>query len=309
MSPIAHTRSRQSLRIATAEITSRDNRWLKRFRSILAGDRDAGESIGVEGLRMVEAALGSGLAVEAVLVSESGEKHLGKLAGLIGTKCNLLRTTDRLFSGIADTQTPQGIAALLSPPAWAFQDLLRGTPLIVVLAGVQDPGNVGTILRASEAFGASGAIVTSAAGLGTADPYSPKALRASAGSALRLPLLRDTSNSLLARLQTSNVKVCATVPDLEASMRNEGESTPKAAPLHAAQPWKVDWKRPIAVLIGNEGAGLPDEMVRGADFSVTIPQAPARTPVGVESLNAAMAATVLLYEAMRQRRADAPQAS
>jgi TrmH family RNA methyltransferase len=258
---------------------------------------------------MVEAALGSGLAVEALLVSESGEKYLGDLAGLIGTKCNLLRTTDRLFSGIAETQSPQGIAALLSSPTWTIQDLLRGTPLIVVLAGVQDPGNVGTILRAAEAFGASGALLSSAGNLGSADPYNPKALRASAGSALRLPLLRDTSNSLLAQLPSSGVKLCATVPDSGASIRKKSENSAKAAPLRAAQPWEVDWKFPIAFLVGNEGAGLPDEMVSNADFTVTIPQAPARTPVGVESLNAAMAATVLLYEAMRQRRSDTPQAS
>jgi TrmH family RNA methyltransferase len=310
MSPIANPHSRQSQKIAAAEITSRDNHWLKKFRSVLAGDREGGESIGVEGIRMVESALGSGLAMEAILVSESGEKYLSKLAvrlaERIDKKCTVLVTTDRLFAGIAATQAPQGIAALLSPPVWTMQDLLRGTPLIVMLAGVQDPGNVGTILRAAEAFGASGAIVSSAGNLGTADPLNSKALRASAGSALRLPILRDAAHTLLAQLRSSNVKVCATVPDLSGQSRKNPENGEKGILQRALKPWEVDWKSPIALLIGNEGAGLPDRMIRDADFSVTIPQVPAKTPAGIESLNAAMAATALLYEAMRQRRAAAP---
>ena len=105
----------------------------------------------------------------------------------------MLRTTDKLFEGVAGTEAPQGVAALFRQRAWGFDDVLRGpgamrgsSPLVVVLAAVQDPGNVGTILRSAEAFGATGAVATR----GTADPWSPKALRASAGSALRLPVLR-----------------------------------------------------------------------------------------------------------------------
>ena len=246
----------------------------------------------------MEAALGSGLPIEALLVSESGEKHLAKLAHLIDSKCNVLRTTDRLFAGIADTQTPQGVAVLLPPPISTAEDILRGVPLVVVLVGVQDPGNVGTIVRAAEAFGATGAIASSTGDLGTADPFGPKAMRASAGSALRLPILRNAAADIVAQLQASNVKICAAVPDVHGKQDGKTSGLP---PL--AKPWEVDWKSPTALLIGNEGAGLPDKIVAGADFRVSIPQAAATTPVGVESLNAAMAATVLLYEAMRQRGA------
>ncbi len=244
--------------------------------------------------------MGSGLHVEALLVSDSGERHLARLAPSLGPGVNILRTSDRLFAGIADTQTPQGVAALVRPAIATVEDVLRGVPLVVVLVGVQDPGNVGTILRAAEAFGATGAATCSSGALGTADPLGPKALRASAGSALRLPIMRSASPIvLLERLRASSTKVYAAVAS--------GESQKRAALPLLALPWEVDWKSPAALLIGNEGSGLPEEIVRAADARVRIPQAAAATPVGVESLNAAMAATVLLYEAMRQRGAASRQ--
>ncbi len=277
-------------------ITSRDNQWLKRFRSALAGEREGGGVVGVEGLRMVEAALGSGLHVEALLVSDSGERHMARLAPLLRSGAQVLWSSDRLFAGIADTKTPQGIAALVQTRQAALEDLLRAPALVVVLVGVQDPGNVGTILRATEAFGATGAATCSFGELGTADPLGPKALRASAGSALRLPILHGLSAAtLISQLQAAGVKAYA-------ATKEPSDESPRAK-AHGLRPWEADWKLPAAILIGNEGAGLPDDIVRAADACVSIPQAAAMTPVGVESLNAAMAATVLLYEAMRQRKA------
>jgi len=282
-------------------ITSRDNRWLKRFRACLAGENGDDGVVGVEGARLVEVALGSGLPVEALLVSESGERHLGRLAALIVPELQILRTTDRLFAGIADTQTPQGVAALVRPKVATIEDVVRGVALVVVLAGVQDPGNVGTILRAAEAFGATGAATCTVDNVGTANPLAPKALRASAGSALRLPILRGTSSAiLLAQLRVSGVKLYAAVPDRHVPGDRQRDVAP---PL--VSPWEADWKSPVALLIGNEGAGLPDEMVRSCDAGVSIPQRESTSPMGVESLNAAMAGTVLLYEAMRQRGASA----
>lgn len=242
---------------------------------------------------MVEAALGSRLMVHALLVSDSGERHLRRLAPLLSPEMRVLRTSDRLFEGIADTQTPQGVAALVRPEPATIEEVLRGTPLVIALAGVQEPGNVGTILRAAEAFGATGAVACSGGAMGTANPFGPKALRASAGSALRLPILRGmTAEVLLAKLRDSGVKIYAAVA---------GTKPPQGSAPHSLLPWEINWKAPSALLIGNEGAGLPEEIVRSADAIVTIPQATATTPVGIESLNAAMAATVLLYEAMRQR--------
>ena len=292
-----NTRKKQ-MREPGSTIASHDNRWLKRFRACLAGENGGDDGIvGVEGVRLVEAALGCGLPVEALLVSVSGERHLARLADMIAPEMQILRTTDRLFAGIADTQTPQGVAALVRPKVATIEDVLRGVALVVVLVGVQDPGNVGAILRAGEAFGATGAATCAVSGVGTANPLAPKALRASAGSALRLPILRGMSAAiLLAQLRVSGVKLYAAVRDSDSHEGRRGGSLPAFV-----RPWEADWKSPVALLIGNEGAGLAEEIVRSCDARVSIPQRDSGKNGGVESLNAAMAGSVLLYEAMRQR--------
>src|SRR6266852_1695050 len=260
----------------TAEtIASRENRWLKRFRAALRGGKPATEgSIGVEGARLVEEALRSGLRVEAVLVSASGDRHLARLSPWIESGVPVLRTTDRLFAGVADTQTPQGVAALVQPRPARFDDLIRGLPLVVVLVGVQDPGNVGTILRAAEAFGATGAAACASGNSGTAHPLAPKALRASAGSALRLPVIHGVSVPiLLAQLRIAGVKLYAACP-AHAHLETDGDSIevrsaspakPGSAPQPLLNPWDAALRGPAALLVGNEGAGLPAEVVRSAD--------------------------------------------
>ena len=284
-----------------ALITSRENRWLKRFRAALAGERDDDGIAGVEGVRLVEAALGSRLPVEALLVSESGARHLSRVVPVLNSAVPVLRTSDKLFAGVADTQTPQGIAALVRPRLATIENLLSGSPLLVAMVGVQDPGNVGTIVRAAEAFGATGAAACMADGVGTADPFGPKALRASAGSALRLPIVAGVATTiLLAQLRMFQVKVYAAVAG---AVEEDSKNKSSGATSSLLRPWDINWKSPAAILIGNEGSGLPGNVVRAAEARVYIPQAPATAPVGIESLNAAMAASVLLYEAMRQRNA------
>jgi RNA methyltransferase, TrmH family len=284
-----------------ALLTSRDNRWLKEFRMALRGGLPTANGfVGVEGGRLVEEALRSGCRIQAVLFSESGERHHERLAPLIDPAemaFPTLRTTDRLFEGLADTEHPQGVAALVHPRETSFDELVRTpasacSPLLVVLAGVQDPGNVGTILRTAAAFGATGA-ATAASGIsGTASPFSPKALRASAGAALHLSILAGMSLSiLLAQLKVAGVRTLAS---------SVHDSRDSAQPILA--PWELDWCQPVALLVGNEGAGLPEEVERSADARIRIPMA-----TGVESLNAAAAAAVLFYEAARQRNsAPAP---
>ena len=286
--------------MGTATITSRDNRWLKEFRLALRGGL-ATESgaVGVEGVRLVEEALRSGCVIDAVLFSESGERHHERLAPVIDRPeiaIPILRTTDRLFEGVADTEHPQGVAALVRPRTATFDDLLKKpegacSPLLVVLAGVQDPGNVGTIIRTASAFGATGAATAASGQSGTASPYSPKALRASAGAALHLPIVAGMSLPiLLTQLRVAGVRTLASVAHASGDGDGEAENAVMA-------PWDVDWCQPVALLVGNEGAGLPREVEQSADARIRIPMAS-----GIESLNAAAAAVVLFYEAARQRK-------
>src|SRR5881296_2695953 len=308
-----------------ALLTSRDNRWLKEFRMALRGGLPTEDGfVGVEGVRLVEEALRSGCPIQAVLFSEIGERHHERLAPLIGRPemaFPTLRTTDRLFEGLADTEHPQGVAALVKPRSVSFDDLVRTSasacaPLLVVLAGVQDPGNVGTILRTAAAFGATGA-VTAASGIsGTASPFSPKALRASAGAALHLPILAGMSLAiLLMQLKLAGVhtlasslreprEIPAPPPSHVGARFSASQSSDAAPPLFA--PWEVDWCQPVALLVGNEGAGLPEELERSAEVRVRIPLASGVDRFAVthkvDSLNAAAAAAVLFYEAARQRK-------
>jgi TrmH family RNA methyltransferase len=274
-------------------ISGKENPWLKRFRAAFGGRTEKnGGAISVEGARLIEEALRSGIQIDAILVSESGRKHLARIIPMLAPSVRLLATSDRIFTGLADTETPQGIAALVHPRRASFDDLLRGpgVPLIVVLVGIQDPGNVGTILRTAEALGASGVAACKSDSLGTAHVFSPKVIRASAGAAFRLPVEEGISLPILqAQLRVAGVRVVA------ASSRDAGGP--------ALAPWQTDLRGPIALLIGNEGAGLPAEVERAADARVRIPLAAPHGLRGetVESLNAATAATVLLYEAARQR--------
>jgi len=278
-----------------ARISSRDNKWLREFRMALRGGL-ATESgaVGVEGPRLVEEALRSACPVRAVLFSESGARHHAHLAPYLDRRevnIPLLHTTDRLFEGVADTENPQGVAALITPRSFRSDEILRSgqgcaSPLILVLVGVQDPGNVGTILRTASAFGASAAITAASGQSGTASPFAPKALRASAGAALHLPVLPGhTATAVIEQLRAAGIYVMAT---------SAHEPTGPDQPLFT--PWQVDWCRPVAILIGNEGQGLTEEIERAADARIRIPMSSS-----VESLNAAAAAAVLFYEAARQR--------
>jgi RNA methyltransferase, TrmH family len=300
-------------------VTSHENRWLKQFRAALAGeslraprasasahptaaDREStpDEVVGLEGARLVETALRSRTEIIAVLVSAAGARHLPSLAALIPSGARILSTTDRLFAQISGTEAPQGIAALLRPRVATFDDLVCGTPLIVIMAGLQDPGNVGALIRTAEAFGATGVAACITGGAGTANPFGPKALRASAGSALRLPILRGIAAPvLLAQLRIAGVRVYAACPD---DVRSDPAAQSSRSPCEPLTPWEVDWRAPSALLMGNEGAGLPPDLVRSADAAVRIPQANAGAiPTPVDSLNVALAGGILLYEAARQR--------
>ncbi len=275
--PRTSSRPRNPARVESIE--SRDNRWLKIFRAALRQGYLPDEGlIGLEGPHLVEEALRSGLEIEALLTGPDGEKVLEAWPVGSPRPARILKTTARLFESVAGTEHPQGIAALVRPREWTFDDLVRdGAPLVVVLVGVQDPGNVGTAVRSAEAFGATGLVATK----GTADPWSAKALRASAGSALRLPILRGIAPAVtMAQLRVAGLRIIA------ASTRQSAGASKLTADLRDSS----------AIFIGNEGAGLPPEIERSADGLFAIPMAS-----GVDSLNAGVAASVILYEAARQR--------
>jgi RNA methyltransferase, TrmH family len=229
-----------------------------------------------ETFHLLEEALRSECEVKMVLAAESvqaaAEAHV---KGLSGVKVVVL--PDAVFQSISDTETSQGVMALVNPPAWRIEQLFCGTALVVVLDGLQDPGNAGAIVRAAEAFGATGAIFLK----GTVSPYNPKTLRASAGSLFRVPYLHGVDAELArAALRQNRVELFAGVP----------------APRDGTVRWlaNVDLTVKCGLIIGNEARGVGAEM-RSAALGVSIPT------VGVESLNAAVAAGILLYEARRQR--------
>ncbi len=299
-SPRAATRTSSARQ--PESISARENHWLKRFRLALAGPAASGEiTLGIEGARLVEEALRSNIKVEAVLVSESGRKHLARIIPRIGRETRLLATTDAIFQNLAATETTQGVAAIVRPRRAVLDDLYGGaastnapakannSTLIVVLVGVQDPGNVGTILRTAEAMGATGVAACRSTTIGTAHIFSPKVVRASAGAAFRLPIAEGVSTAILqSQMRAAGVRMMAATSSSDDS---------------AVTPWQADMCGPVALFIGNEGAGLPPEVIQSADLRVRIPLsiASGMESENVESLNAGSAAAILLYEAACQR--------
>ena len=257
-------------------VQSKQNPRLKELRQALAHPgRNRSGLVGIEGPNLLEEALRAGLQIGCVFAAQGSEHLLDGLPLLPETEI-LLLPRDLLDSALT-TEAPQSIAALVVQPDWTWAHLLGSklnTPLLIVLAGLQDPGNLGTIVRSAEAFGASGILTLS----GTVSPWNPKAVRASAGSVFRVPLLAVTAPDCFAQLREAGVKIWTTS-------------------VHKAQPADlVDLTQPIAILIGNEGNGVPTELAAQAAGALTIP-----CPGAVESLNAGVASSVLLYEASRQR--------
>ena len=258
-------------------ITSAANPLLKDVRRAVARGSltEAGWCV-AESRHLLEEALGSGSEVKAVLAAESARASLEALAGkLTGVKTMVL--PDALFAGIAATETSQGVMALVVPRSWKLDQLFKGKPLVVVLDGLQDPGNAGAIVRAAEAFGASGVVFLK----GTVSPHNPKTLRASAGSLFRVPFVHGVAAATaLATLRQNGIRLFAAMP---AAAATPGDSL-------AA----TDFRSRCGLIVGSEAHGVGAEW-RAAAAPVSIPT------VGVESLNAAMAAGILLYEARRQR--------
>jgi TrmH family RNA methyltransferase len=258
-------------------IRSRSNPLFQRFRALK--DKGAADLCLLEGPKLLEEAWLSGIALVEVVAAppaETGERGNRLLASLRDRGTAVRRMDAGLVAALSETETSQGVLALARRPTFDEDALFRGTPLIVVAVAVQDPGNLGGLLRTAEAAGATGAYLTA----GAADPLSWKALRGSMGSALRLPHVRGLpADEVVRRLRGRGVAVLATTA------------------LGPVPYDRADLRRPFALLLGGEGAGLPDELVRGADQELSIPM-----HGRAESLNVGVAAGILLFEAARQRR-------
>lgn len=261
----------------TEQITSRQNPLIKRAQRIRDGEEPL--HLFMEGARLVDEALRSSIHLEALIYttvfseSERGEALLARVAR---AHVRGALVPQAIMRTICDTESPQGVVALGGRPRFELDDVLRGeNPLVVALDGLQDPGNVGTVIRAAEAAGASGVVTTP----GTAEVYGPKALRASMGSAFRLPIVRRIPIDLVSdEIGKLDGVVVGAVADGSIAYT------------------EFNWRRPTMVVIGNEGAGLSSDALSSIAETVSIPLA---SPV--ESLNAGIAAAVILFEAARQR--------
>jgi RNA methyltransferase, TrmH family len=263
-------------------IEGRHNPLLKQLRQAFSrAQRTAEGDCAIEGLRMIEEAIRSGLRFRAVFFRESAQDRAERLLPQIGAYVETLLLPDKLFDASVPSETPQGVAALVRLKESSLDDVLEKERLqvgpIMALAGLQDPGNLGTIIRSAEAFGSAGIIL----GEGTVSPLNAKAVRASAGSIFRLPVVAAAAalEDVVTKLRAQNVRLIAT-------------SSHKGTPLDQA-----NLTGPIAVFIGSEGSGLTRGLMTQIDEVVAIPHT-----AQVESLNAGVAGSIILYEAARQRK-------
>ncbi len=259
-------------------ISSRQNPLVKRFRELARAGADHHQVL-LDGEHLVCEAIASRVPLELVALSDRLAR--GRLSALVtdlkraGVKA--VSVTDPVLAAISPVQHPTGVVAIARRQPASLDQVFHLSPqLLLLIADVQDPGNVGAIVRTAEAAGATG-IVTSG---GSADPFGWKALRGSMGSTFRLPVAsRHDLAEVVARARKSRLTLVAMVP------------------RGGADPAEVDLRVPCAILLGGEGGGLAGELSSAADLPVTIPMRPP-----VESLNVAVAAAIVLYEASRQRR-------
>ena len=263
------------------EVTSSSNALLKLFRRALADGVTREGWLAVEGPRSIEEALkacesGSALTIHSVLVSRGGVARFEAMLAQLPPETEIAQVADRLFQNAAQTQTPQGIAALVELPQPDLQRILaHDNPLLLVACGLQDPGNLGAIMRSAEALGAT-ALVTLRA---TVSPFNPKTMRSCAGSVFRLPVFPGQDpGTLFERLRGARVTIVATD-------RHSASGLAQA-----------DLRGSLALLVGNEASGLAPELAAEATLRLCIPIRP-----GTDSVNVAAAAAIFLYEAARQR--------
>lgn len=259
-------------------ITSTSNRIIKEIRELgTKKGRMALNAYILEGLRLVDEALQAGAEIRYFVVSEgvpdSFEKLLEKHPGYTGTMG--YRIPDDLFERISETESPQGIMAIASYPLIDLDDSIDRFSRLIILENLQDPGNMGTIIRTADACGMDGILLSK----DSVDPYNPKVLRSTMGSIFHLPIIiSENLDQAVQNLKQKGIVVIA------------------AHPREAQVCWEAPLKDHFALVIGNEGNGLSENMLNQADLRVLIPM-----PGKTESLNASVAAAMIMYESMRQR--------
>lgn len=309
-------------------IASRKNPLVLLMRRVADGDADERGRVLLDGLHLVQEARAAGLAMSTaafttkVLSAPDGVAR--RLAtSLAGLGCRVAQVSDAVMEAMSPASTPSGVVALATRPRHELAAVLPPsvkTPFLCVAAGVQDPGNVGAIVRVAEAGGASGVIVTG----NSADPFSWKALRGAMGSAFRLPVVREPElDRVLAALFKAGVRVFATATATAAAAAAASGSTSASASSSggadgsggsagggsgsggAGRSGVVLSRRSFsdkpltgacAFILGGEGPGLPADLIASADGVISIPMEPP-----VESLNVAVSAALIIYEARRQR--------
>ncbi len=260
-------------------ISSNQNEQYKRWRKLhRRKGREQYGSLLVEGPHLVAEAMDAGWKLRACLVEEGKERLLSEIPGILEGAFPVYRLPASLFQSLMDTETPQGIAAELELPRVEREEALPVGETLILLDAVQDPGNLGTILRTAEAAGATAVWL----GRGTADPYNSKTVRAAMGSLFRLPVRKVDLSSAILELRRRGVAVIGTHP--------------RAEKLH----FRYEYPPRTAFLLGNEGRGVDPALEQLVDGVVRIPM-----PGGVESLNVSVTAAVLLYERLRQKWGNA----
>ena len=261
-------------------VSSRQNPVVARYRAAARG-----ESAGVvllDGAHLVVEALDAGLRLrEAAITPAAAARHEAEpiLARLTHASTDVVLVAASVMDALSPVKSPSGIVALADRPETCSGRLYdRASPLVLIAVDVQDPGNLGAIVRVSEAAGADGVIAAGAC----ADPLGWKSIRGSMGSALRLPLaVQRDAGAAIAEARQHGCRIMAAVP-------RDGRSM-----------FQLDYAGPVAILIGGEGTGVPACLAAGADERVTVPMQPP-----VESLNAAVTAALIVYEVFRQRSAE-----
>ncbi len=261
-------------------ITGRQNRFVRACRDLAARPDPEGARVLLDGVHLVRDACAAGCEFEFIgimssrLDAHTEERDLAEQLERAGAP--MFDVTDSVFSAMSPVRTPSGMVAIaLRTPTDASSIAQHLGGLVLVVVDIQDPGNLGAVIRVAEAGGASGVLVAGA----SAHPFSWKALRGGMGSTLRLPVAC-----------VSDAKSCLQ------ELRRAGFRTVAAVPAGGREPDEIEWTGPVALVLGGEGAGLSEAVTQACNEHVTIPMA-----TSVESLNVAVAAGIVVYAARRQR--------